>query len=575
MVSLRCVPDVITAADARHWAATTRGLLAVHRADIDRLNVYPVPDGDTGSNLFMTFDGAIEAVAAEQARRGIIGQAGLAEELSGMSRAMLLSARGNSGVILSQLVRGFADIASEPGVDVIDAPLLARAALRSAERGRASVAHPVEGTILTVASAAAAAAQEAAAADSDLAEVTRAMLGAAEQALAETPAQLPVLAAAGVVDAGGAGYVLLLDALHRVVLGEAAPTRLASPGAVGERGRSARWSWTVPTGDGSGSPGQLPATRPAPDPAADGAGDGPAYEVMYLLTESSEEAVATLTTALDTLGDSLLVVGGPDIWSVHVHADDVGAVIEAGLGAGRPQRIRVTHFGEQVAARHRDIADVGVVACAAGPGIATLLGEGGAVVVESGPGRRASTGQLLQACRAAHARSVLLLPNDNDTLMAARAAAAAARDEGLVVDVVAARTVVQGLAALAVYDPGASAGQNAVAMTEAAVATRHGAVTVAVRDGLTSAGMCRVGDVLGVVDGDFAIIGSDLTVVAVEVGDRLLSSAGELLTLVSGADAPAGLAAAVSAALAVHHPRIEVVHVDGGQPHYPLLVGVE
>ena len=571
-VSLRNVPDVITAADARHWAATTRGLLAVHRAEIDRLNVYPVPDGDTGSNLFMTFDGAIETVAADQAGRGVIGQASLAEELAGMSRAMLLSARGNSGVILSQLVRGFADIAAEPGVEAIDAPLLARAAARSAQRARASVAHPVEGTILTVASAAATAAQLAADADGDLAEVTRAMLAAAEEALAETPRQLPALAAAGVVDAGGAGYVLLLDALHRVVLGEAAPTRLASPGSVGERGRSAQWSTTVPYAGEPTSPDASPL--PGEATGADGA-EGPAYEVMYLLAETTEDAVEGLTTRLDALGDSLLVVGGPDIWSVHVHVDDVGAAIEAGIEVGRPQRIRVTHFGEQIAARHRDIADVGVVACAAGPGIAAVLRDGGAVVVESGPGQRASTGQLLDAVRQAHARSVLLLPNDNDTLMAARAAAAAARDEGLTVDVVTSRTVVQGLSALAVYDPGAPAGQNAIAMTEAAVATRHGAVTVAARDGLTAAGMCHIGDILGVVDGDFAIIGSDLAAVAVDVLRRLLSAGGELVTIVSGADAPAGLAATVTEALAADHPRIEVVHIEGGQPHYPLLVGVE
>ncbi|MEO7070787.1 MAG: DAK2 domain-containing protein [Nostocoides sp.] len=569
------MPDVITAADARHWAAATRGLLAVHRAAIDRLNVYPVPDGDTGSNLFMTFDGAIEAVASEQATRGTIGQASLAEELSGMSRAMLLSARGNSGVILSQLVRGFADIASEPGVEVIDAPLLARAATRSAERGRASVAHPVEGTILTVASAAATAAQQAADADGDLAEVTRAMLAGAEAALAQTPSQLPALAAAGVVDAGGAGYVLLLDALHRVVLGEAAPTRLTGPGSVGERGRAAQWSSSIPYAGQSGSPDGPPPAAGHANPADGGGADGPAYEVMYLLAESSDDAVASLTGRLDTLGDSLLVVGGPDIWSVHVHVDDVGAAIEAGLEAGRPQRIRVTHFAEQVAARHRDIADVGVVACAAGPGIAALLREGGAVVVDSGPGRRASTGQLLEAARTTHAQTVLLLPNDNDTLMAARAAAAAGRDEGLTVDVIVSRTVVQGLAALAVYDPGVPAGQNAVAMTEAAVATRHGAVTVAARDGLTTAGMCRVGDILGVVDGDFALIGSDLATVADEVLSLLLAGGGELVTLVVGAEAPHGLAAAVTEALAVDHPRLEVVLVDGGQPHYPLLVGVE
>ena len=563
--------DVITAEDARQWAAASRALLAVHRAEIDRLNVYPVPDGDTGTNLYLTFDAAVDAVEYAQERAGTHGHTTLVQELEAMAGATLLSARGNSGVILSQLVRGFADAVVASDAEEMDAVLLAAASRRASERAYASVTHPVEGTVLTVSREVAQAAQDAVATGSDLRGTAEAMLRAAEQSLAATTGTLPALAAAGVVDAGAAGYLLLVEGLHRIVTGESA---LRRPGTLlttdaGHRGDT--WS-----GRSAGLPEPTPhaGATAGGEQVTDGEGLGPAYEVMFLLDGTSEAAVGELTDRLDALGDSLLVVGGPQLWNVHVHVDDAGAAIEAGIEAGRPHRIRVTHLGTQVAERDV-VVEVAVVACAAGPGISTLMEAAGAVVVPSGPGRRASTGQLLEAVRDAHAHGVLLLPNDSDTVLSARAAAQAARDEGLVVHVVPARTVVQGLAALAVFDPGQSAEDNAVAMAEAAAGTRHGGVTIAAKEGLTSAGHCQPGDVLGIVGGDFAVIGDDLRTVANDVLGQLLAAGGELVTLVAGADAPPDLADAVAAEVAARHHRVEIVHVDGGQPHYPLLVGVE
>lgn len=554
----------LTAADTRRWAVVARAAFAARRAEIDALNVFPVPDGDTGTNLYLTFDAALDAVRTQHEQRGILGEATLEQECTSLGQAMLLTARGNSGVILSQLVRGFAEAIEESGAQTADGVLVAEALARASERAWKAVTHPVEGTILSVSRAAAEAAQGL----TSLGEVTEAALRGASAALALTPTQLPALEAAGVVDAGGAGYVLLLEALARVVHedGPALPPGAAAFGDDGSLRR--RPDWAAHGGGVHPTEGEDAASL-----ADRLAAQGPAFEVMYLLTDSDDERVETLKHTLDALGDSLLVVGGPDVWNVHVHVDDAGAAVEAGIHAGRPYRVKVTHFGDQ--AQRPPASGVAVVACAAGPGLAAVFTDSGAQVVVSGPGRRASAGQLLEAARDAHALSVILLPNDKDTVLAAEAAAAAAEQEGIDISVVRSRTAVQGLAAMAVFDPTRPVQKNVAAMIGSASATRHGAVTVASKDALTSAGECRRGDVLGIVGGDVAVVGTDLLEVAREVVRRLLSSGGELVTVVVGADAPHGLADDLARWVEGRHRDAEVSLIDGGQPHYPLLLGVE
>lgn len=545
----------------------TRAAFAARRAEIDALNVFPVPDGDTGTNLYLSLDAALDSVRTEHEKAGILGEATLAQECSALARSLLLTARGNSGVILSQLVRGFAEAIAESGQDQAGAETIADGLERASQRAYASVTRPAEGTILTVARAAAAAG--AGAVDRGLVAVAEDALDAATEALRATTAQLPALERAGVVDAGAAGYLLLLEALARVVHQDGTH--------VGERmevfaddsmRRREDWSQV------GGVVEPIGATGGPPTGEGDVVLGGPAYEVMYLLRDSDEERVAILTSTLDGLGDSLLVVGGPDLWNVHVHVDDVGAAVEAGIDAGRPYRVRVTHFRDQLGLA-TPATTVAVVACAAGPGLAEVFEEAGAVVVSSGPGRRASAGQLLDAARAAHALDVVVLPNDGDTLMAAEAAASAAEQEGISLHVVRSRTAVQGLAALAVFDATASASRNTAQMSHAAAATRHGAVAVASKQALTSAGPCEAGDVLGAVAGDVVIVGSDLEEVAIEVVARLLSSGGEIVTVIGGADAPEGLADALGERIQRGHRDVEVSVLDGGQPHYPLLLGVE
>jgi dihydroxyacetone kinase-like predicted kinase len=276
----------------------------------------------------------------------------------------------------------------------------------------------------------------------------------------------------------------------------------------------------------------------------------------------------------------LVVVGGEGLWNVHVHVDDVGAAVEAGVAAGRPHRIRVTHFVEQIAARAAPSAageatGRAVVVLAFGDGLAALFRDAGGHVVEVTTTTRPSTGELLAAVRGTGAREVVLVPNDRDVIPTAEAAATIAESEdGLRVAVIPTHTQVQGLAALAVSDPGRPFEQDLVEMAVAARHTRSGAVTVAARRAITTAGPCEPGDVLGAVEGDFTVVGSDLYDVSVEVINRLLGGGGELFTVLTGSEGE-DLAQRCVAYLRETFPAVDVLVYDGGQDRYPLLFGVE
>jgi DAK2 domain fusion protein YloV len=533
-------PQAVDGAVLHRWAAVALHALEAARAEIDELNVYPVPDGDTGTNLHLTLEAAVLALGQ------LPDGAAPGETLGALSRGALLGARGNSGVILSQVLRGMAETAGDR--DRLDPATWATALGQGSEAAYAAVADPVEGTMLTVArEAARAAAQHA---DGDLAAVVVAAADAARAALARTPEQLEVLRLAGVVDAGGRGVCVLLDALVEVVTGTAVPQPGASATATGAASALERFH---------GSPHE-----------------GPAYEVMYLL-DAPQTAIPALRSALSELGDALVVVGGEPTWNVHVHVDDVGLAIEAGVEAGRPHRIRVTSFRDAARAEALALPDEGrgVVSVVAGQGLGALFEAAGATVVPGGPGRRASTGEILAGVRATRRRDVIVLPNDADSLAVAQAAAAQARDEGLRVAVIPTRASVQALAALAVHDAARRFEDDVVAMTAAANHCRHGGVTVASREAVTMAGVCQVGDVLGIVDGDFAVIGDDLSEVARAVVDRMLGSGGELVTVVTGADGQQALAEALVRHLHTTRPEVDTLVYDGGQPRYPLLIGVE
>jgi DAK2 domain fusion protein YloV len=530
--------------------------LAEAREEIDALNVYPVPDGDTGTNMYLTVSAARDAV---REATGGDPDADRATALAALSRGALLGARGNSGVILSEMLGAVCRRIAQSGLDEGNGRIVADALQRAADASYAAVGTPVEGTILTVARAASDAANERAAGpDPRARDVVAAAAQGAREALARTPDLLPVLRDAGVVDAGGRGLSVILDAAETVLTGRR-PMATATPAR------------RVPV---------LPASTGVHD-LVEG---GPSYEVMYLL-DAGDDRIPLLKKTLAGLGDSLVVVGDEGLWNVHVHVDDVGAAIEAGIEAGRPHRVRVTHFAEQVRDRVEPEADrrTGrrIVTVAAGPGLARLFAEAGAVVVEGGPGRRPSTGQLLEAITSCGAAEVVVLPNDADSVRVAQIAArTATEDAGLHVAVIPTQAQVQGLAALAVHEPGRSFEQDVLEMTATARHARHGAVTVAARRAITMAGPCEPGDVLGVIEGDFAVVGADLHAVATDVLDRLLGAGGELVTIVSGRPTeecpdPVDLARRSAASVERRHPHVDVVVYDGGQQRYPLLLSVE
>jgi uncharacterized protein len=531
----------------RAWCDRALQSLVDAREEIDALNVYPVPDGDTGTNLYLTFEAARAAMLQADTTDS-------AAALRALGRGALLGARGNSGVILSQLIRAGSETLATVTPDTPPGAVLADMLVAAAEAGYEAVGTPVEGTILTVAREAGEAATLVARAGGSVAQTIAAAAQQARDALERTPDMLPILAAAGVVDAGGRGLCVLFDAAEMVLTG----VRRVRPALTRQPPHH-----VVPVPVLSGS-----------SPGADLAPGGPSSEVMYLL-DADDAAIPLLRRTLAGLGDSLVVVGGDGLWNVHVHVDDVGAAVEAGITAGRPHRIRVTHFADQVRRPDRPTGSRGVVVVAAGPGLERLFADAGAEVVTGGPGQRCSTAEILAAIHASGAAEVVVLPNDGDSLAVAEAAASAARAEGVRVAVIPTRAQVQGLAAVAVHEPGRSFDEDVVAMTTAAGHARHGAVTVAMRDAMTMAGPCSVGDALGVVEGDFAVVGDDLGAVAREVLDRLLGGGGELVTLVRGADAADTLVDSAVGHVRSTRPDVDAVVYDGGQRRYPLLIAVE
>ncbi|MET9437445.1 DAK2 domain-containing protein [Streptomyces sp. NPDC006551] len=523
--------QTLDAAAVRSWCVRALEALGREREEIDAINVYPIADGDTGTNLYLTVESAAQAVEAVFAA----DEPDAVDAIRAMAHGALIGARGNSGTILSQLLRGMASVLA----DGRDGDHLARSLTAASAAARQAVAHPVEGTILTVAHAAA----DACAGGGDLVTVARGAYEGARTALEATPGQLAVLERAGVVDAGGRGLVAVLGALVEVVSGEA-QVRPVRPGRP---------------------------VRDEEECAAEEGRRGPAFEVIYLL-EAEDAAVARLRARLDDLGDSLVVVGGDGLWNVHVHVDDAGAAVEAGVEAGRPYRIRITHFAGVAPAERAQRA---VVAVVPGEGIAGLCEEAGATTVLARAGEPPGSGELVDAIRRAHAREVVLLPNDTTLRHTAGAAAEQARAEGIRVALIPTRAAVQGIAALAVHEPERRFDEDVVAMTAAAGATRYAELAVAERQSFTSAGVCQAGDVLGLIEGDVAVIGQDLTTTARTVLDRMLSAGGELVTLIVATDTPETLAPALERHVRDTYLAVDTTTYHAGPGAPPLLIGVE
>ena len=543
-VSFLATTQIVEVVSAFHDA------LEDHKESINRLNVYPVPDGDTGTNMFLTVGSVLEemkAVAFDD--RDAVCAA--------LSHGSLMGARGNSGVILSQVLRGMSACFAQ--ADAIDGDVLASALTEASVAADGAVMKPVEGTILTVVREVARAARDAAETSAILTVVEEA-LTEGEAALERTPEQLIVLREAGVVDAGGAGFLLLLHAILHVLDGRALPvaensTEIASV-TISEQQQD-----------------ELSELR---------------YEVMYLLN-APDEAIEGFKNVWAGLGDSIVVVGGDGLWNCHIHTDAIGPAIEAGIEVGRPQRIRVTDLAEEVMEERwvREAAESGktddlaapqqvpcaVVAVSPAPGIGRIFHSLGVQeLVLGGQSMNPSTSELLEAVERAPAEQIVILPNNPNIVAVARTV----DDETeKTVVVVPTTSVPEGFASLLGYDPQAIATENAKVMLEIASGVDVGEVTQAVRATSTPVGEVAEGDWIGLDRDGVCAIGATLVEAATNLLNEIIGEDSEILSLIVGEGASDADTRAITEWVTENRPTVETEIHTGGQSHYPFFFGVE
>lgn len=526
---------LLGASELRRAVLAALEAVRARQDEIDAANVYPVPDGDTGTNLSLTLTAVAEALpgAPDQPRA-------LADAIA---RGSLLGARGNSGVILAQVLRGLCEAVDASG---LDARGLTKGLARGAELAYEAVLTPVEGTMLTVARAAADAAGGFR--GDDCSELLDVAARAAHEALERTPELLPLLKQSGVVDAGGMGLCVLLDAFAASVAGRALPVapRMLRPIVRQREAGSSTF----------------------------------AYEVQYLLEGSDDEQAVALRQRLGSIGDSVAVIGGAGLWNVHVHTNEVGRSIEMGMAAGRPHDISVVAFADQIAgvAGARSIslampdAAVTLVAVASGDGIRELFAELGAgVLLEGGRTMNPSVGDLRAALERAPADDVILVVGNEDAFPAARAAMDAV--EGKRVALAPAKDLAQAFVAAVAFSDGRTFEDNVTDIEAALQRTATGSVTLAMRDGMTPTGTVRAGHALGFARGEVVASGPDPVAVALDVLDHL--GHGEVLTVLGGMDASPGELEVFVEQAAERRPGIEIEVRDGGQPVHRYLIALE
>ncbi|HTX96128.1 MAG TPA: DAK2 domain-containing protein [Mycobacterium sp.] len=544
----------------RDWAHTAVSDLITHIDEINRLNVFPVADSDTGANMLFTMRSALAEASAGANADG--GSACVARAAAALSAGALNGARGNSGVILSQILRGIADVTATAAADRagelshIDATLLGAALQRAVVLVITSMGgEEVPGTVVSVLRAAADAVRECAQSGEELPAAIIAAGDAAVVALEKTPEQLDVLADAGAVDAGGRGLLVLLDALRSTITGQA-PAR-----AVYELSPRAPQP-------------ERTAERPAPQ-----------FEVMYRLDGSNPPAANALRDRLIKLGDSVAIAAAPFTnqasYSVHVHTDDAGAAVEAGLAAGRLSRIVISALnsgisGVPVGGWTRERA---VLAVVDGDGAAELFaGEGAFVLQCEDPVTSISAHQLMRAVVDTAAAQVMVLPNGYVAAEELVAGCTAAIGWGIDVVPIPTGSLVQGLAALAVHDADRPAVDDGYTMARAAGAARHGSVRIATESALTWAGRCEPGDGLGIAGDEVLIVAEDAIGAAIGLLDLLLASGGDLVTVLLGAGidtAAAAVGDVLEEHIHDHHPGTDLVTYRTGHRGNALLLGVE
>lgn len=547
------VPRRLDAPALRDWAHRAVDELIAHTDEINRLNVFPVADADTGTNMLFTMRAA--CAGADAVAR--VGHRDVVDAAAALADGALRGARGNSGVILSQILRGIAESAAAAAeqrgqLTELDGPVYATALRHAVAVVADSLSDTVPGTIVSVLEAAALAAEDTADRSRDLAAVLTVSADAAAVALEGTPGQLDVLAEAGVVDAGGRGLLVLLDALTATVTGEAATRRVYEP-----------------------TKGRATPVRSVPG--------APRFEVMYLLGGCDHSGVERLRSRLEALGDSIVIAASGRVefaghhYSVHVHVDDAGAAVEAALDIGELSRIQVTALAGSGAARPAGAwtTERAVLAIVDGDGAEELfIGEGAHVLRPDGEDP-ISAKHLVRALVDTDAAQVMVLPNGYVAAEELVAGCTAATAWGIDVVPVPAGSMVQGLAALAVHDPARQAVDDGYAMARAAAGARHGSVRVATAEALTWAGTCKPGDGLGISGDEVLIVGESVAAAGAGLIDLLLSSGGELITVLTGVEADAGVGDALAEHVHREHLGTELVTFHTGHAGDALLIGVE
>ena len=542
-------PLTLSARELRSTIATYAELLRTHKEVINRLNVYPVPDGDTGTNMTLT----IESVAAELGP--LADDAEMADVCKAIAHGSLMGARGNSGVILSQMLRGL--VAKFPSHGDVSADLLAESLENADVLARQAVVRIVEGTMLSIARAAA---EGARAHCETLTALVRSARDRAKEALAFTPEQLPVLKQAGVVDSGGTGLLLLFDALCNVVADD--PLPVAPPAdSIDVHVRE--------------------ETEARESSIAD-----LRYEVMYLL-DADDVKMHGFREVWSGIGDSIVIVGGDGLYNCHIHTDNIGAAVEAALDAGRPRDIRVTDLTEQVI-EERWVREgsaeqpeteleppppTAVVAVVVGEGVGRIFRSLGVrVLVKGGQSMNPSTADLVAAVKATGSPEVVLLPNNKNI----RPVAEQVNDlVDEIVTVVPTTSIVEGFAALLEYDPGASAEVNQKEMSISACNVVAAEVTQAVRDTSTDAGEVHVGDWIGLSATGVRSIADSIAGASNRLLADIITPEHELLTIIEGEGSSPANTRRITEFLSDEYPGVAVEVHHGGQPLYPYYFGIE
>lgn len=532
---------------------------------INKLNVFPVPDGDTGTNMTLSMASGAEYERNEDdIHLGKLAQA--------TAKGLLMGARGNSGVILSQIFRGFA--AKIADKETLSARDLADALMGGAETAYKAVMKPTEGTILTVIRESAAAANRTAKKTDDATQVMADALDAAEKALASTPDLLPVLKEVGVVDSGGQGLVIVLSAFYAVLSGQEVKTELDN----------ANLDAMVLSLHNAGVQGEL-----NPEDIEYGYCTEIMVDIAKGTTYDQKFDYDTFYNHLAGLGDSLLVINDDDVVKVHVHTEDPGDVINWGTHFGSLRKVKVDNMRDQqaeaasVAAEQKAHAvdeeneagpDLAVITTAAGKGIQEIFASAGATVIIDSK-QAPSTQDLLQAIKDSHAAAAIILPNDGNIFMAAEQAVSLA---DVPVKVVKTKTIQQGLTALVLgYDQLKSLDENEAAMSAMIAEVKSGSVTTSVRDTTINGLAIQAGDAIGLLNGEIVVAVPDANIdqAASELLAKMIDEDSELVTIYYGEYSSLSAAETLQTAGEALDDELEFEIHDGGQPLYPLLLSVE